>query len=100
MCALIVYDITQESTFKSIPKWVSDLRDYAHPEVVTVLVGNKCDLTNLRQVEFMKGKSLCEELKMNRFLETSALENINVETAFFDVIGSIQLGTIDHLSML
>lgn len=89
MCALIVYDITQEATFKNVPKWLKDLRDFAHPEVVTILVGNKCDLTNLRQVEFMRGKMMAEDLKMNKFLETSALENINIETVFFDAIGSM-----------
>lgn len=42
--ALLVYDITKESTFKSLIKWIEDLRSKENSDLVIVLIGNKQDL--------------------------------------------------------
>lgn len=42
--ALLVYDVTNRSTFEAVPKWLHDLRQLAGPDVVVMLVGNKADL--------------------------------------------------------
>ncbi|KAK6930627.1 Small GTPase [Dillenia turbinata] len=53
-----------------------------------MLVGNKCDLENIRDVSIEEGKSLAEEEGLF-FMETSALDSTNVETAFEIVIKEI-----------
>ncbi|OMO60026.1 Small GTPase superfamily [Corchorus capsularis] len=53
-----------------------------------MLVGNKCDLENIRDVSVEEGKSLAEEEGLF-FMETSALDSTNVQTAFEIVIREI-----------
>jgi Ras-related protein Rab-11A len=42
--ALIIYDITKNSTFENVQKWITELRDKSEEELVVILVGNKVDL--------------------------------------------------------
>lgn len=53
-----------------------------------MLVGNKCDLENIRDVSVEEGKSLAESEGLF-FMETSALDSTNVITAFERVIREI-----------
>lgn len=53
-----------------------------------MLVGNKCDLENIRDVSVEEGKSLAEAEGLF-FMETSALDSTNVKTAFEVVIREI-----------
>lgn len=56
--------------------------------VAMMLVGNKCDLGNIRGVSVEDGKNLAEKEGMF-FMETSALDSTNVKTAFELVIKEI-----------
>ena len=83
--ALIVYDITRQSTFESVPKWLKELRVNAEPDIVIMMVGNKVDMCNkdpaLRQVDKEEAKKFALQEGI-MFEETSAIENVNVKTAF------------------
>lgn len=67
-----------------------DYCDAAHCDttVAMMLVGNKCDLDNIRAVSVEEGKSLAEAEGLF-FMETSALDSTNVKTAFEMVIREI-----------
>lgn len=56
--------------------------------VAKMLVGNKCDLDNIREVPVEEGKALAEAEGLF-FMETSALDATNVKTAFEIVIREI-----------
>lgn len=56
--------------------------------VARMLVGNKCDLENIRAVSVEDGKNLAEKEGLF-FMETSALDSTNVKTAFEMVIREI-----------
>ncbi|WMV22110.1 hypothetical protein MTR67_015495 [Solanum verrucosum] len=87
--ALLVYDITRRTTFENLRKWLHELREYGSSDMVIVLVGNKSDLSNSsRQVNIEDGQSLAQ-LEGLSFLETSAMENLNVEEAFLQMINKI-----------
>lgn len=86
--ALIVYDVTKHPSFDHIPRWLDELRHRADPNVVIMLVGNKCDLEGLRAVPTEAGKKLAEREGL-LFLETSALDATNVEKAFHMVLERI-----------
>ncbi|MBA0784412.1 hypothetical protein Gotri_006904 [Gossypium trilobum] len=86
--ALIVYDITRRSSFDSIKRWLDELSTHCDTTVARMVVGNKCDLENVRDVSVEEGKSLVEEEDLF-FMETSALESTNVQTAFEVVIRKI-----------
>ncbi|KAF3780818.1 Ras-related protein [Nymphaea thermarum] len=86
--ALVVYDISRRSTFESIERWLDELRNHTDTTVVRMLVGNKSDLANIRDVTVEEGKSLAESEGLF-FLETSALDSTNVKAAFEIVIRDI-----------
>ncbi|KAG5002253.1 hypothetical protein AAZX31_08G335300 [Glycine max] len=86
--ALVVYDISRRGTFDSIKRWLQELTTQNDSTVARMLVGNKCDLENIREVSTEEGKSLAEEEGLF-FMETSALDATNVQTAFEIVIREI-----------
>lgn len=80
-CAFVVYDITRRETFdEGVEFWFKDARRELG-DIPFVLIGNKIDLAAERQVSFQEGLAKAEELK-SFFIETSALENINVQDTF------------------
>ncbi|KAJ9553727.1 hypothetical protein OSB04_017772 [Centaurea solstitialis] len=86
--AILVYDITRRGTFENLRKWLHELREYGNRDMVIVLVGNKSDLVESREVEVKDGQTLAQ-LEDLCFMETSAKENVNVEDAFLQMITKI-----------
>ncbi|EOA31355.1 hypothetical protein CARUB_v10014528mg, partial [Capsella rubella] len=86
--ALIVYDITRSDTFESVKRWLQELHTHCDTAVAQMLVGNKCDLEDIRAVSVEEGKALAEEEGLF-FMETSALDATNVDKAFEIVIREI-----------
>lgn len=82
---MLVYDITRLSTFVNIKKWLHELREFGNEDMVIILVANKSDLCHSREVEEEEGKVLAEKEGLC-FMETSALQNLNVEEAFLQMI--------------
>ncbi|XP_042485414.1 ras-related protein RABA1f-like isoform X1 [Macadamia integrifolia] len=86
--ALLVYDVTRHVTFENVERWLKELRDHTDSNIVIMLVGNKADLRHLRAVSTEDAKSFAER-ENNFFMETSALESMNVENAFTEVLTQI-----------
>ncbi|XP_022728556.1 ras-related protein Rab11A-like isoform X1 [Durio zibethinus] len=86
--AMLVYDITKRQTFDHIPRWLEELRGHADKNIVIILIGNKSDLENQREVPTEDAKEFAQKEGLF-FLETSALEATNVETAFLTVLTEI-----------
>ncbi|XP_020215823.1 ras-related protein RABA6b [Cajanus cajan] len=86
--ALLVYDITMRSSYENVSKWLVELREFGGQDMVVVLVGNKCDLDQSREVEKEEGKGYAETEGLC-FMETSALKNLNVEEVFLQMITKI-----------
>lgn len=80
--AMIAYDITRGCTFDSVDHWIKEVELYGAANVVLVLIGNKCDLEEEREVPFEKACNLAKERGILAALETSAKESQNVEEAF------------------
>ncbi|CAK0785659.1 Ras-related protein yptc6 [Coccomyxa viridis] len=86
--ALLVYDITKQVTFENVERWLKELRDHADSNIVIMLVGNKSDLRHLRSVQTDDAQAFCEREGLS-FIETSALESTNVESAFQRILTEI-----------
>ncbi|KAK9732900.1 hypothetical protein RND81_04G031000 [Saponaria officinalis] len=86
--ALVVYDISRRRTFDSVGRWLNELNTHSDMNVVTILVGNKSDLKDAREVSTAEGKALAET-KGLFFIETSALDSSNVAVAFQTVVKEI-----------
>ncbi|EIN08001.1 GTPase [Punctularia strigosozonata HHB-11173 SS5] len=79
--ALLVYDITKHGSYTNVTRWLKELRDHADANIVIMLVGNKSDLKHLRAVPTDEAKAFSTENGLS-FIETSALDATNVESAF------------------
>ncbi|KAH8390751.1 hypothetical protein KR215_001674 [Drosophila sulfurigaster] len=80
---IIVYDITKRSTFANLQKWIEEVRRYTASNVLIILIGNKCDLEEEREVDFEEARQMCQYIPEILFvMETSAKENTNVDDAF------------------
>lgn len=86
--ALLVYDMSKRLSFQNVDRWLRELRDHADPNIVILLVGNKSDLKHLRAVTQEEAASYAEKERL-AFIETSALDGGNVETAFQQVLTEI-----------
>jgi len=87
--ALIVYDISQASSFESVEKWLAEIKDHCDPASLTVmLVGNKSDLQHKRAVSTEAAMAFAEANNL-AFIETSALESTGVEQAFRQILTEI-----------
>jgi Ras-related protein Rab-6A len=79
--AVVVYDISNAKSFQNTRKWIDDVRGERGSDVIIVLVGNKTDLSDKREVTTAQGE---EEAKKNglMFIETSAKVGHNVKQLF------------------
>jgi len=96
-----VYDITRKETFEHLNQWVEDLKNYSHPNITIMLIGNKSDLHERRQVSTTEATKFAEEHNM-MFLETSAKTAENVEDAFLktadSIFDKIKSGVFDYVT--
>jgi len=86
--ALLVYDISKQPTFQNVQRWLKELRDHADNNIVIMLVGNKSDLKHLRAVATDEAKQFSVDNTLS-FIETSALDASNVDSAFQTILTDI-----------
>jgi small GTP-binding protein len=95
--AVLVYDITNTSTFERLSEWLNELQALAAPNAYILLVGNKADLEKERQVGTDLVRSFAEIHHLET-IETSALNGKNVPEAFarlsLEVSSRVGNGTI------
>ena len=86
---ILVYDVNNRTSFLNINKWLDDLHSYSSEEPIKILVGNKIDKgVRNRMVTSTEGIRLANENNM-LFIETSAKNNININTIFEKLISKI-----------
>ncbi|CAL9073713.1 ras-related protein [Musa troglodytarum] len=86
--AMLVYDITKRQSFDHMARWLEELRGHTDRNIVIMLIGNKSDLGTLRAVPTDDAKEFAQRENLF-FMETSALEATNVESAFLTVLTDI-----------
>ncbi|PKA51925.1 Ras-related protein RABE1c [Apostasia shenzhenica] len=112
MGILLVYDVTDESSFNNIRNWIRNIEQHASDNVNKILVGNKADMDeSKRAVPTSKGQALADEYgikffetvssrkqarlfvelsPLKKFLTQSAKTNLNVEQVFFSIARDIK----------
>ncbi|XP_006145910.1 ras-related protein Rab-37 isoform X2 [Tupaia chinensis] len=81
---LLLYDITNKSSFDNIRAWLTEIHEYAQRDVVIMLLGNKADVSSERVIRSEDGEMLAREYGVP-FMETSAKTGMNVELAFLAI---------------
>ena len=85
---LLVYDVTKRNSFEGIKNWVKQIKDLVSSRVNVVLIGNKIDLEDKREVKTEEGEQLGKEFNY-QFFETTAKDGVNINEAFEALIKSI-----------
>jgi len=85
-CAIVVYDITEKDSLENAKSWIRELQRHADSNIIIVLVGNKLDLADTREIPTEEGEKYAE-IEGLLFLETSAKTPTNI-TELFDTIAN------------
>ena len=113
-----MYDIAKHSTYVNVTRWLKELRDHADANIIVMLVGNKSDLKHLRAVPTEEAKAYAGMRSRSSsppddkalppvaendlsFIETSALDASNVESAFQTILaGASHESTATKISLI
>ena len=95
VCACIVYDITNRNSFNSIQSWIDDCVKQSPKSILFILIGNKNDLNESREVQYEEGVEFAKKRNMI-FLETSAKTGNNISTIFDKSIRQIDKNILDN----
>uniref|UniRef100_A0A3B3T0G8 Ras-related protein Rab-6A-like n=1 Tax=Paramormyrops kingsleyae TaxID=1676925 RepID=A0A3B3T0G8_9TELE len=86
--AVVVYDIANLNSFQQTSKWIDDVRTERGSDVIIMLVGNKTDLADKRQVSVEAAERKARELNV-MYIETSAKAGYNVKQLFRRVAAAL-----------
>lgn len=89
--AIIAYDITKKKSFASVPRWIEDVRKYAGSNIVQLLIGNKLDMEEYREVQLAEAETLAKHYDIISAFETSAKDSSNVEEAFVKMASELMM---------
>ena len=81
IAAFLVYDVTKRDSFDNVSRWLYEVKNHSHEKVEVVLVGNKVDMKEKREISYEDGEKFAA---MNgfAFFETSAQTGEKVEEVF------------------
>jgi Ras-related protein Rab-11A len=100
--AVIVYDLTKRASYEHVPRWLKELREHAdagaRAGISMMLIGNKSDLAHLRSVQAHEAQLLAQSEGLS-FVETSALDASNVETAFRQLLADVYSATVSRKAL-
>ncbi|KAM4871310.1 ras-related protein Rab-31-like [Thomomys bottae] len=79
--AVLVYDITKQDSFQTLKKWVKQLKEHGPENIVIAIAGNKCDLSDMRQVSLKDAEEYAQSIGAI-VVETSAKDAVNIKELF------------------
>ena len=85
---IIAFAVNDIGTFQSVQTWLNSIKEHADPNVIKILVGNKCDLESERKVSYEEANTLAKENNMH-YYDTSAKNDMNIDAFMDDLIGQV-----------
>ena len=85
---ILIYDITDKSSFEVIPDWIESIQESKGSDFPLILLGNKLDKEDERKVSKEEGKNLADKYKIE-FFETSNKNGTNINEAGFAIVNTI-----------
>ena len=80
---ILIFDLTRKNTFHNIDHWIKLIKENTSPKFM-ILIGNKSDLINERNIDKEIILDYCEKNLFN-YMEISAKNNLNIEKLFKEV---------------
>ena len=87
---ILIYDVTDESTFNSIPNWIQSAREKKGQNYPMIMLGNKIDLIDERKVRTEEGEEIAKKYGLD-FFEISNKESVNIEDSIMTLVEKILL---------
>lgn len=82
---LLLFDVTNESSFLSIQEWLTYIDTYTRVDddfrPPILLIGNKIDLVTNRIIDTIRAQQFANELQI-AYIETSGVTGTNVQESF------------------
>jgi len=82
--AVLVYDITDPTSFQRVQHWVKELHGFVGPDITLVIAANKADLSKQQMVTDQDAEKFASSVKANLF-KTSAKSGKGVEEVFLEL---------------
>ena len=82
----IVYDVSNRNSFEHLQNWIEFINNIENSNIV--IVANKIDLKDKREVSTEEGQKFCEE-KGYDYFEVSAKEDLNINDMLFNSVASL-----------
>lgn len=82
---LLVFDLTEPSSFKNVKHWLKELKLYSHEKIRLTLIGNKVDLSSQRRVSREEIDDFIQQNNIRCYFETSALNGTNIDEPFIEL---------------
>jgi GTPase SAR1 family protein len=83
---VLVFDLTTSSSFAAIDGWVASVKEKAVRKVSYLLVGNKVDLEEKREISIQQAQEKQQAIGAFEYVETSALNGSGIDTFCDNVI--------------
>ena len=80
--AVLVFDLTNPSSFEHLPQWIEDVRYHVKSEIPLLIVGNKSDLINQRHISLKEINAFTRIFNVY-YMETSAKTGEGVDDCFY-----------------
>ena len=84
----LFYDVTNEKSFDNIIKWLKDVLEGGHKDLIVYILGNKVDLIYKRKVSYETGLSFAKN-KNIKFMEISCKLDLNIRDIVYCMIFDI-----------
>lgn len=94
--AVMVYAINDVKSYQNIGNWLEELKSQSNPDVRIMLVGNKSDLEDQRQVSTVDAEEYTKEHKIDKFLETSAKTGFNTKNVLIEAAKILYLDYLNY----
>ena len=78
---ILVFDLTKRESFRNIEVWIEDIKNFGNQEMTILIVGNKSDLIEMREVKKEEIDEFVHKYNYN-YLEVSALSDENIKLCF------------------
>ncbi len=92
---IVLYDVTEESTFLKVEKWVKEIENNSNKDTIVYLIGNKIDCIDHRIVEREKAEKVSKSID-KKYFEISAKLGINLKEIVFSLVKDILKRKVFH----